>query len=112
MNEKRRKIIWLKYNKHCAYCGNIIRYEDLEVDHIDPCSKGGRNSKANFNPSCFRCNNYKSNHSLEQLRVMLKHLHSSIKDNPLAKVAICYGIVKLKPWDGKFYFEKLEEQNP
>ena len=109
MNDKqRRTVVWLKYNKHCAYCGTKIRYEDLEVDHREARSKGGKDSKANYNPSCFTCNHYKKNHSLEQFRTLLKHLTARIDDYYLVKVARKFGMVDTEPWDGIFYFEKFK----
>jgi hypothetical protein len=37
----------------------------LEVDHIEPVSKGGSDEYANLITSCFDCNRGKSNHQLE-----------------------------------------------
>ena len=36
MNKKIRLIVWNKYNKHCAYCGKYLKYEDMQVDHCIP----------------------------------------------------------------------------
>lgn len=37
----------------CNICGST---EDLEVDHIIPISKGGRNTKSNVQVLCSTCN--------------------------------------------------------
>ena len=31
-----RERVWKKYDCHCAYCGKIIQYRDMQVDHIKP----------------------------------------------------------------------------
>lgn len=108
MTEIQRQEIYLKYKKHCAYCGNPLEYSAMEVDHINPIAEGGVNSKSNFNPSCGRCNHYKRAHSLETFRRMLKSLDKRVKDTYLNKIASDYGIIQFcAPWDGVFYFEKF-----
>jgi len=32
INKQLRKQVWNKYNQHCAYCGCIIEYKDMQVD--------------------------------------------------------------------------------
>jgi len=38
---------------------------------------------------------------------MLKTLHKRVMDIYICKVAEDYGIIKVEPWDGKFYFERV-----
>lgn len=40
----------------CAYCGKTPPQTTLEVDHIDPKSKGGKDDINNLLTSCFDCN--------------------------------------------------------
>ena len=59
----------------------------------------------NLNPTCHRCNHYKRAHTLETFRGMIKTLHERTQ-----KIYICaedYGIIKIEPWDGKFYYERV-----
>ena len=51
-------------NFTCAYCGRKPPTVILEVDHIQPKSKGGKDVKSNLVCSCFDCNRGKSNHEL------------------------------------------------
>lgn len=93
----------------CAYCGKDLNgIHNMQVDHIIPKRKGGEDKLENYNPSCRRCNHYKRSSSLEYLRVMLKTLHSRLLKNYIFNVALDYGIIEIKPFDGKFYFEKVE----
>jgi hypothetical protein len=39
---------------------------------------------------------------------MLKTLHNRVRDIYICKVAEDYGIIEVKEWGGKFYFEKGE----
>lgn len=41
----------------CQYCGKSAPSVVLEVDHIEPVSKGGTNDILNLVTSCFDCNN-------------------------------------------------------
>lgn len=108
--------VYNKYNGHCAYCGKEIEYKDMQVDHIRPQRQWIESlvdgididSKENLNPSCRRCNHYKRANSLETFRRMLKTLHERVRQVYICKVAEDYGIIKIEPWDGKFYFEKVE----
>ncbi len=119
--DKQRKLtkadrleIYNKYNGHCAYCGKVIEFKDMQVDHIMPQwrYKGAKtienavNDMDNLNPSCRRCNHYKRGALFEEFRGMMKSLHERIRKNYICKVAEDYGIIEIKPFDGRFYFEK------
>lgn len=112
-NKKDKRMqVYSKYDGHCAYCGKEIEYKDMQVDHIFPqhMCLGKWKSKLtdidNLNPSCRRCNHYKRGESLEIFRQTLKTLHERIRKIYIGKVAEDYGVIKIEPWDGKFYFEK------
>ena len=113
MKKERRVRVWKKYKKHCAYCGKKIKYEDMQVDHIIPKRNYSFPNKIinafkNLNPSCRRCNHYKRACSLEEFRVyLLGGLHKRLTKQYTVKIALDYGIIKLTPFSGKFYFEKI-----
>lgn len=48
----------------CRYCGSKPPDVFLEVDHLVPVSKGGKNDGANLVTSCFNCNRGKSDKTL------------------------------------------------
>ena len=113
MNKKQREKVWLKYNKHCAYCGKKLDYKDMQIDHLKPLAYAPFpndkysyvHSFENLMPSCRRCNHYKRANSLEQFRLLINTLHERIISQYISKVAIDYGIIEIKPFSGKFYFE-------
>jgi hypothetical protein len=58
MRPEVRKRILNKYNNKCCYCGDENR---LEIDHIIPISKGGREDEDNMQVLCKKCNISKGN---------------------------------------------------
>ena len=56
----------------CQYCGQIPPNILLQVDHIVPKSKGGKDEPTNLLTSCADCNLGKSNLSLKELPPSLK----------------------------------------
>lgn len=40
----------------CAICGLV---GDIEIDHIEPFSRGGLDDESNWQPLCFKCNHHK-----------------------------------------------------
>lgn len=103
-----RQAVYDKYDGHCAYCGREITLKEMQVDHIQPARNGGNNRHENLHPSCKRCNHYKRGYCLEGFRRLMSTLHERIEKQYIDKVAIDYGIITLKPWDGKFYFETIK----
>lgn len=112
MTKAKRLQVYNKYGGHCAYCGKAIAFKDMQVDHIIPqrqlwgIDRQHIDQIENLNPACRRCNHYKRAHSLEMYRDLIRKLHTKIRDIYLYKVAEDYGIIKIEPWDGKFYFER------
>ena len=54
----------------CQYCGKSAPDVVLEVDHIEPVSKGGKTTLLNLVTSCFKCNRGKSNIKLSDNSVV------------------------------------------
>lgn len=46
---------------HCKLCGESFAIEDMEADHIDPWSEGGKTFEKNCQALCRPCNRRKSN---------------------------------------------------
>jgi 5-methylcytosine-specific restriction endonuclease McrA len=73
ISEKVRRQVYDKFNGHCAYCGCMIQYNEMQVDHFAPVHFFGDNIKEeNLMPACQACNKYKS---------------SKIEDNSSAGIA-------------------------
>lgn len=113
-----RQEVYEKCDGHCAYCGKTIAIKEMQVDHVVPkwllserkATLGlyeEIHADSNLMPACRRCNHYKRGDSLEGFRDKVKTLHERVCSHYIGKVALDYGIVKLEPFDGIFYFEKL-----
>lgn len=115
MKKSIRQEVWNKFDCKCAYCGNDLKYKNMQVDHLVPkaCShlhNRDIDNMDNLMPSCRRCNHYKRAELLKNFRVTMLTLHKRIAQNYINKVALDYKIIKLQPFNGKFYFElKLSE---
>jgi 5-methylcytosine-specific restriction endonuclease McrA len=114
-----REEVWLKYDKRCAYCGKDITIKEMQVDHIQPhwhtmteeeanrfnITKGSHDME-NLNPSCARCNKWKSTYSLEQFRKVIEtSINRLERDTPNFRLARDYGLVEVNEKPIKFYFE-------
>lgn len=51
----------------CQYCSAKPPKVPLEIDHIDPVSRGGTNDIDNLVTACFDCNRGKSNNRLDSI---------------------------------------------
>ncbi len=116
MEKEIRQKVHSKYYGKCAYCGKDIEYEEMQVDHIIPKERFGNyqdkldykvDDFKNLNPSCRSCNHYKRSYLLEEFRQIMGTLHERLSAKYINKVAIDYGVIELKPFNGVFYFERM-----
>ena len=66
-----RKNIYLRDNNTCQYCGRKLRTDQLNIDHVIPLSRGGKNSWENVVCSCIPCNMRKGNKTLKEAGMRL-----------------------------------------
>ena len=43
----------------CYYCGQVVGYARLTMDHVIPLARGGKSEKFNLVPCCKECNTKK-----------------------------------------------------
>jgi 5-methylcytosine-specific restriction endonuclease McrA len=115
-----RQEVYDKYGGHCAYCGKEITFKQMQVDHIKPLYRNdnvttlevwgverGTDEMDNLNPSCARCNRWKSTFCLETFR---KEIESQVERlnnyNNNYRMAKDYGLVSENNNKVIFYFEK------
>lgn len=116
-----RERVYNKYDGHCAYCGVEIEYKKMQVDHIvaalhnwdnvsferNPNVPKGTHDESNLNPSCARCNKWKSSMPLEMFRTeiqeQIKRLNLYSANYRLAK---SYGLLSENAPSVVFYFER------
>jgi 5-methylcytosine-specific restriction endonuclease McrA len=83
-----REYLLEKFNRQCTYCGATDTR--LEIDHIDPRSKGGSNRVSNLALACHSCNQAKGNQDIRDFLSgspdILKRVLAKVK-KPLADAA-------------------------
>ena len=116
-----RQQVYDKYNGHCAYCGQKLEFNKMQVDHFIPVYWTDDKLKdryeedveviENYMPACRRCNFYKSTKSLENFRYDLTNrLLNNLRKTFNYQLALQYGIIKENVEPVKFYFEKGKEE--
>ena len=100
-----------RFGGRCGYCGQLPVGGRLQLDHIEPVEYGGTDDRSNLMPACFACNNLKSTHGLKQWRIEIGEQVRRARDYSVNfRTAERFGLVEAKPWDGRFYFEKHEQE--
>jgi len=67
-------------NQICSDCGNAVKDEDIEFDHIIPWSKGGSSDENNIRLLCMKCNRKKGRKFEEQYLIKNYNDHFSEPD--------------------------------
>lgn len=107
-----REKLYFKYLGHCAYCGQLIEYKDMQVDHFAPVYLFGDNIKLeNLKCACRSCNHYKSTYTLAKFREQLSLIPSRLeRDSVSYRIAKRYDLIKESEESIIFYFEKLQQR--
>ena len=103
--KKIREAVFEKFGHHCAYCGCLLEYNDMQVDHIDSVylnndihkekSLDELNDIDNLWPSCRMCNFYKGTGSIEDFRNRLSdELVRNMRKPFDYRLALKYGLIK------------------
>ena len=116
-----RKIVYKKYNGHCAYCGCEIPEKGFNVDHLH-CLRNyeyleeitgiDANAIENLMPACGSCNRYKATMDLETFRKQLQKIPDRLqRDVCTYNIALRYGMIHEDREPIKFYFEKVRDNH-
>ncbi len=117
-----RMTVYKKCGGHCAYCGKPIKYQEMQVDHVDSHYRHmGKDEIGNYLPSCRDCNGLKSDYLLEEFRDKLipdcakkATMGGRIigrQDTRAARIAKAYGLDKSPKKRVVFYFETYKEES-
>jgi 5-methylcytosine-specific restriction endonuclease McrA len=86
LSKKIRFDVFKRDNFCCQYCGQTPPAIVLEIDHIRPVSRGGKNDIDNLVASCFDCNRGKSDKlltvipkSIEEKAALLQEKQDQLK---------------------------------
>lgn len=127
ISKRIRELVYAKYDGHCAYCGQPIAYNEMQVDHIVPLRRGdtqesldrwhdriggeriviGADDISNYNPSCHSCNYQKGKTPLNLWRTDLEYFASTFRDRNISfKLYERFGFYEYHPHKVVFYFEQ------
>ncbi len=102
-----REKVYKKCHGHCAYCGCLLDYKDMQVDHVKPLRVGGNDDISNMLPACRSCNHYKASLDLEEFREYVYQIPTRLKRDSIPfQVGVRFGIVSYSAEPFKFYFEE------
>lgn len=114
-----RKVVYGMFGGRCAYCGCELENESGKYMHIDHMEAVYRDkwkndkmyypenhNEENLIPACPSCNIYKSVFGVESLRKELNQITERLKRFTIYKIALRFGMIEVKEWDGVFWFEK------
>lgn len=116
-----RDKIWKMFGCKCAYCGCDLKSstgKHMQVDHVralhrnwfgSGCLAPENDREDNLFPSCPRCNNYKGSLNLKHFRFWINNSIRALEKVTAFQNAKRYGMIEIKEWDGKFWFEKWLE---
>ena len=107
-----RTKVYDKFEGHCAYCGDEIKFKGFQIDHIHPQflahfePNKDNNRLENLNPACPKCNKFKSSFRLEDYRRELSlQVPRLLNENAQFKRALKFGQIKLTQKPIVFFFE-------
>jgi hypothetical protein len=80
ISKRSRFEVFKRDNFRCQYCGRTPPVVILEVDHINPKSKGGISDINNYITACFDCNRGKSNITLDNIPESLQNTITIMKE--------------------------------
>jgi len=105
-----RKNILLRDNYICTYCNKKKQIGELNVDHIEPKSKGGKNTWENLSCSCVKCNSHKRDRTPKEAGMKLHYAPKKPTIHLLFKKYAAYFFdFRYTEWNSLFPEEFLAE---
>jgi len=130
LNKKLREQVYNKFDGKCGYCGERIKYKEMQVDHIIPqvdfikhvntqykvpkslkhLTSEDKHNYDNLMPSCRYCNKWKSSFTVDYFRQeiyeQINRLNAYSANYRMAKR---YGLLEETLSPIIFYFERLQQ---
>ncbi|WP_298023587.1 HNH endonuclease [uncultured Dysosmobacter sp.] len=111
-----REAVYQKTGGRCAYCGQEITRQEMQLDHVKPVKLyeeldggAGLNDLENILPACRSCNHYKHTFTLEKFRAALERMPAVLeRDSVTYRNAVRFGLVQPTPHKVRFYFETMK----
>ena|ERR1035437_7610520 len=111
-NKELRKVVFAKYDGHCAYCGCKLG-ERFSIDHLVPLRRWdtslpkGESKLHNYLPACHSCNSGKNSFDLEVWRKQIQNRFDVLqRDSSQFRILLRFNVIQKTNQDVVFYFEK------
>lgn len=76
----KRREVYERDHWVCFYCNESVTEENVTLDHFDPVSKGGGNTKENLKTACLLCNSIKSGKTYDEaIPLLYKSIQERVK---------------------------------
>lgn len=85
-----RRNIYARDRYTCAYCGKKFNTEHLNIDHVIPRSRGGRNEWDNVVCSCIKCNSKKNDMTPQEAGMKLLRMPFEPRESFTLNVDVSY----------------------
>lgn len=67
----RKKVLFNRDGWRCQYCGEKLNWDNIEVEHVLPTSRGGQTTWLNCVSACHSCNSKKDDRTPEEAKMPL-----------------------------------------
>jgi len=85
-----RRNIFARDRNRCQYCGRKFPTAELSLDHVVPCSRGGRSTWTNVVCSCLACNVRKGGRTPDQAGMKLVTKPARPKRSPIISLKLTH----------------------
>ena len=92
-----RKNVYDRDGHVCQYCGKKFGTDELNIDHVTPRSKGGKNTWTNLVCSCIKCNRKKKDDTCKEAGMKL--LRKPFKPRPSFNLRVPHNSKRYSDWD-------------
>ncbi|MCD6232129.1 HNH endonuclease [Candidatus Aerophobetes bacterium] len=96
-----RRNIYIRDQNTCQYCGRKLDSQNLNLDHVIPLSRGGKDTWENVVCSCVPCNLRKGNKTLAEAKMSLIRKPKK----PTWRSFVKEGLVKIKEESWKDFLD-------
>ena len=110
IDQETRRMLWERENRRCGYCGSKIGFGEVTIDHKIPLSRGGPDCPDNMICSCYGCNSFKGNRTIEEFRKIVQGANYELMQKaPEYRSSLRFGLIReYKKKKVLFHFEILE----
>lgn len=106
--KEERKRLLEEFDCKCAYCGCDLNLRTMQLDHIIPLERNGKEELSNIFPVCKDCNTYKGLQTYNDFKASVARIPLTLgKKTASFRMLQRLGFVPRGIWNFLFNFEKM-----